>query len=342
MRRLAVFFVVAAALLAAEATLNWWIDPFGTFWKPAALDAAITSNCLLSQELVGNTYPDYKLAVFRHRPTRVFVIGSSRTVKISARPGEQTFTNMGIPNLTPAVLLDVLRAIPRNARRQTVYIGVEAFWFNPSFHGAPSNGWYDKLKYVVSANTLRASLRSLRHAPWEATQRWRRVVVGRRCIIGRTDPSISWRPDGSRLYGYELAPHLYRPLALPFTTDLAKLDLGYYDGFESLSHQSLDQLGATLDVARARGWRVVGFTLPSPTRYVAFLRTNPVVGPQWRAFSRLMPVMFHSRGFAWLDIRNVRSVPCAQDAFADGGFHPDASCSTAIRDRLDALSRRSR
>ena len=54
---------------------------------------------------------------------------------------------------------------------------------------------------------------------------------------------------------------------------------------------------------------------------------------------RLMPVLFHSRGFAWLDLSDVRSVPCAQNAFADGGFHPNASCSAVIRRRLDAAVR---
>jgi hypothetical protein len=340
MRRLAIFVLVAASLLAVEAAFNWWIDPFGTFWKPGAADAALRSNCLLSEELVGNRYAEYKLDLFRRRPTRVFVIGSSRTVKISARPGERTFTNLGIPNATPATVLSVMRAIPRQVPRQTVYLGVEAFWFNPAFAGEPPNGWSDQVKYLVSANTLRASVSSLRRAPWELRRRWRRVEVGGRCIIGRTDVSIAWRPDGSRLYGYELAPHLYHPLALPFTTDLAQLDLGYYNGFESLSTKRLAQLGAALDLARSRGWRVVGFSLPNPTRTLAFLRANPIVGPRWRELSRLLPAMFHRRGFAWLDLSDVRSVPCAQGGFADGGFHPDAVCSTTIRRRLDAAVKR--
>jgi len=336
MRLLVVFFGVAAVLLGAEAAIDWRIDPFGSFAKPAAVDAARASGCLLSQELVGNTYVDYKLALFRRRHTRVFVIGSSRTVKISARRGESTFTNMGIPNVSPAVLLQVLRAIPRGARPLTMYIGVEAFWFNPSFRGPPPNGWFDKLRYLVSGNTFRESLRRIRRAPWELTNRWRRVVIGGRCVIGRTNVSIAWRLDGSRLYGYELAPDLYHPQDLPFTRDLERLDLGYYAGFGSLSKTRVRQFVAALDLARARGWRVVGFTPPNPTRYMQFLRTNSAVGPQWRAFSRLMPRLFHERGFVWLDLSDVRSVPCAQSAFADGGFHANAGCSAKIRRRLDA------
>ena len=341
MRLLALFAAVAALLLGAEALVNWWIDPFGSFAKPGAIDAARRSGCLLSQELVGTTYPEYKLALFRRRHTRTFVIGSSRTVKIAAHPGETTFTNMGLPNVSPAVLLGVLRSL-RDTPRETMYLGVEAFWLNPSFKGPPRNNWYDKVRYLLSGNTLRASLRQLRRAPWELVHRWRRVVVGGRCVIGRTDPSIAWKLDGSRLYGYELLPNLYHPYAGPFTTDLAQLDLGYYDHFDSLSRARLDDLTDALDLAKRRGWRVVGFSLPNPTRYVEVLRTAPEAGPQWRAFTRLMPRLFRSRGFAWLDLSDARSVPCAQDAFADGGFHPDAVCSNAIRRRLDVAARRER
>lgn len=342
MKLLAVFAAVAALLLGSAAALNWWIDPFGSFTKTGAVDAARSSGCLLSQELVGTTYDAYKLALFERRPTRTFVIGSSRTLKIAAWPGERSFTNMGIPNVTPAKLLHVLQAIPASAPPQTVYLGVEAFWFNPDFKGPPRNNWYDKVRYLVSANTLRASLRQLRDAPWELDQRWRRVTIAGRCVIGRTDVSIAWRNDGSRLYGYELAPRLYHPSAGPFTSDLAKLDLGFYDGFTTLSASRLHQLADALDLARRRGWRVVGFTLPNPSRYVTLFRSQPELAPRWRAFTALMPQMFHARGFAWLDLSDVTSVPCAQNAFADRSFHPNAACSTTIRRRLDDAVKRER
>ena len=124
------------------------------------------------------------------------MIGSSRTLKIAAWPDERAFTNMGIPNATPAEILHVLRAIPTRAPRQTMYLGVEAFWFNPDFRGPPRDTWYDRARYLVSANTVRASLRQLRDAPWEVDRRWRRVTIAGRCVIGRTNVSIAWRNDG--------------------------------------------------------------------------------------------------------------------------------------------------
>jgi hypothetical protein len=342
MRLLVVFLAVSALLLGLEAAFNWWVDPFGSFAKPGAIDAARRSGCLLSQELVGNTYPEYKLALFERRHTRTFVIGSSRTVKISAHRGESNFTNMAIPNVMPATLLHVVRAIGDDVPRQTMYVGVEEFWFNPAFTGAPPDGWSQKVRYLVSANTFRQTARQLRRAPWELYRRWRRVQVGRRCVIGRTDVSIAWRQDGSRLYGYELAPRLYHPQALPFTTDLAELDFGFFGGFRSLARSRLDDLVAVLDVARRRHWRVVGFVPPSPSRYARFLSGASPAGPQIRALSRILPSLFRSRGFVWLDLRDVRAVPCSQTAFADGGFHPDAACSDAIRRRLDAAVTRER
>lgn len=336
MRRLLVLLGVAAVLLAGEGVLNWWIDPFGTFWKPGALAEADRRGCLLSEELVGNAYAPFKLAVFRSRPTRTFVIGSSRTVKIAARPGEDTFSNLGIPNITPSTLLDVFRRIPAQAPPQTVYVGVEGFWFNDSFAGGPSAGLYDELRYVLSANTFTQSLRFVRRAPWELRRRWRTVSVAGRCVVGRTDPGLTWRRDGTRLYGFELQPGLYRPTQLPYTTDLGSLDLGYYDDWSRLSQSRLATFEQALRVARARGWRVIGFTLPNPTRVLRVLRSSQ----SFRAFERAMPAVFAKYGFRFVDLSDVRSVPCAQGAFADGIFHPDATCSRAIRARLDALAGR--
>jgi hypothetical protein len=331
--------LVTFSLLGAEAVLNWWIDPFGTFWKAGALTAAERGGCLVSQEMVGNAYPQFKLDVFRHRPTHAFVIGSSRTVKIAAHPQERTFSNLGIPNLTPAVLLHVLRAIPAGAPRQTVYIGVEGFWFNHSFSGAPAAGWYPEAKYLLSGNTFLESVRFVRRAPWELRHRWRRVVVGGRCVIGRTDPGLTWRLDGSRLYGYELQPGLYKPAVVPFTTDVANLDFGYYDGWTGLDAARLRTFDQALTVAQRRGWRVVGFVPPNPSRVARYLRTSGATGPAWKQFEGLMPAVFRRHGFRFVDLTDVRAVPCGQGDFADGTFHPDASCSQRIRDRLDRAAR---
>ena len=107
MARLLVLLGTAAVLLGANAALNWWVDPFGEFWKPAAVREARDSQppCLVSHEVIGGEYLPFKLDVFRARPTRTFVIGSSRVLKIGAWPGERTFANLGMPVISPEIVL---------------------------------------------------------------------------------------------------------------------------------------------------------------------------------------------------------------------------------------------
>ena len=167
-----------------------------------------------------------------------------------------------------------------------MYLGVEAFWFNPDFKGPPRNTWYDKVRYLVSASTVRASLRQLRRAPWELEERWRRVAIARRCVIGRTDVSIAWRNDGSRLYGYELAPRLYHPSAGPFTTDLSKLDFGFYDGFSSLSARASTSSPRRSTSQSSAAGGSSGSRCRTPAVTSRSLRSRRSRRHSWRAFTR--------------------------------------------------------
>src|SRR3954447_13384306 len=135
MPRLVPFLGTALVLLALLAAFNWWVDPFGEFWKPSAVaDArAARPQCLVSHEVIGGEYLPFKLDVFRARPTRTFVTGSSRVLKIGSRPGERTFANLGMPVISPEIVLQEVRALP--ARPLTMYLGVEAFWLNRNFQG---------------------------------------------------------------------------------------------------------------------------------------------------------------------------------------------------------------
>src|SRR4051812_27609003 len=127
MRRLILFIGIFVVVLAGFAAVTWWVDPLGEVWKPSAFAAARQGGCLLSEELVGSEYLRFKLAVFHSRPTRTFVVGSSRVLKIAAHPGERTFANLGYPGSAPSTILAVFRALPAKPV-QTVYVGVEAFW----------------------------------------------------------------------------------------------------------------------------------------------------------------------------------------------------------------------
>ena len=101
MRRLVVFVVVSLALLGGAAAFNWWVDPFAEVWKPGAVADARAAGCLVSQELIGIRYYSFKLDVFAHRPTRTFVVGSSRVLEIASHPGERSSRIWAIPAQRP-------------------------------------------------------------------------------------------------------------------------------------------------------------------------------------------------------------------------------------------------
>jgi hypothetical protein len=346
MARLVAFLGTAVVLLALLAAFNWWVDPFGEFWKPSAVDDARAARpqCLVSHEVIGGEYLPFKLDVFRARPTRTFVTGSSRVLKIGSRRGERTFANLGMPVMSPEILLRELRSLPAG-RRETMYLGVEAFWLNANFKGFDvSPGLEQRARYVLSRSALDESLRIVRRAPYVLLHRWRKERVGSTCVVGRSRPALAWRLDGSRVWSFELDPRTYHPAVDPFTTNLSKLRTGIYDNWDELSPERIHVLEQVLALARARGWRVVGFTPPDGHRYLRFFRSNRVIGPRWRAFARLMPKLFARYGYMWLDFRDARSIPCRQSDFVDGGYHTDAACSMRMRERLDytALSARSK
>src|SRR4051812_7167169 len=266
MRRLLLFIVISLTVLGGFAAMTWWVDPLGEVWKPSAFAAARHDGCLLSQELVGNEYYRFKLAVFHSRPTRTVVVGSSRVLKISARPGERTFSNLGYPGTAPSTIVKLLRALPAKPV-QTVYIGVEAFWFNARYAIPDTDvSAYHLAEYLVSRDAFWTSYQQMRRLSYvRPPKRWRRAVVGTRCTIARDYPSVNWQLDGSRVWSWELDPKGYPKFhATPYRGNLSAWRNGYYADWHSLDRRRLRQLEAALALARARGWRVVGFAPPEP------------------------------------------------------------------------------
>jgi hypothetical protein len=337
MGRLVLFLGTIAVLLGAVAALDRWVDPSGIFFEPGALPAALASDppCLVSRELVGSSYFPFKEQVFRSRPTTTFVVGSSRVLKIRSHPGETTFANVGFPGIGPEILPPLFRDLV-GARKQTAYVGVEFFWFNPSYEVVDYRpSFRAEAENVLGWSTFRSSVDTIRAAPYVLRHRWRREQVGSRCVIGRNDPTIAWAVDGSRVYSFELEPGGFRPPTQTFDPDLQTLRAGYYRDFDSFDEQRVHDLDEALSIAQRAGWKVVGFAPPDPTRYVRLFATAPQTARWWRQWKALMPRLFARHGFAWLDLSDVSSVPCAQDAFVDAGFHTTGACSDRIRVRLD-------
>jgi hypothetical protein len=342
MARLATFVGIVLALLTGAAAFDWWVDPYGDLYKPAALTAAMHAepSCLVSQELVGARYYPFKLDVFHRRPTRRFVVGSSRVLQIRSRPGEPTFANLGYPGTDPETIGALFRALPAKPR-QTVYVGVEAFWFNTQFVSPnPEPSDYQIAQYLLSRATFEGAYRFVRQAPYILTDRWKRQTIGNRCVIGRIFPSIAWNTDGSRVWSWQLDPtrfpHIYKTSP---ARDLATWRNGYYDRWTVLDPARLSALDDALAVARARGWRVVGFAPPEPPGALRLLETEPHVAPHWRAFLRRMPELFRRHGFRWAGLWNGGALGCGPRDYPDA-FHSDTDCSARVRRALDAAAGR--
>ena len=339
MRPLAAFSAGLAAVLGAVALVNWRTDLEGEFYAHDVVAAAERQSCLVSDELVGTvSHLPFKLDLLRLRPRRRAVLGSSRVLRVESRPGERDFVNLAFPGMTPEAIEELLPSLPTGPF--TLYMGTEVFWFNPSF---PVRQFHPSLqsrvRYLLNAGTLRASASLLREAPSLAVDRWRALDVRGTCVLGRTTPTRTWQLDGARVYSFELDSANPVPPPLPYTTDLDRLRAGLYRDWRGrFDYGRLERLDRILDTARRRGWKVVGFAPPDGERYVTLFNTASASREPWRIFWREVPATFRRHGFPFLDLHEMRRIPCPTDAFVDDGYHVDAACSGRIRARLDAAA----
>jgi hypothetical protein len=335
MRRLALFLAIVAALLGGMAAFDWWVDPFGEVWKPDVLAAARRDRCLISEELIGSRYWSFKRDVFFHRPTRTFVVGSSRVLKISARPGERSFANLGYPGTAPETILGLFRSLPARPT-QTVYLGVEAFWFNARYTMPPTNlRAYQVLEYLLARGTFTRAVNLSRQSAQLPWHRWRRDTIGRSCVLDRFNPAIAWRLDGSRVWGWELDPRRFPKFGGgTFNGDLTSWRNGYYAGWSGLDAKRVGVLERALDLAKRRGWRVVGFAPPESAAALRVLESDPRVMVPWHEFLAMIPRLFREHGFEWDDTVDGAVLGCRRADFPDL-FHSDARCSRHLRARLD-------
>lgn len=352
MRRLALLLLIPIVLVTATGLANWQVDPFGWFYERGPLAAATAApgaggeGCLVGDDAIGGvSYLDFKEDVLRSRPaTTTVVVGSSRVLKIGPRPGETTFSNLGLPGLGPKSLGTLFRDVARIAagRPLTVYLDVEFMWLNPSWRHAvefrPS--LLHRIGYVLGRSALVASWHLARRPAGlgAALRGWERESFGGRCVLGRGSPGIAWRSDGVRMYAFELDPQAAPPTSSRFSGSFADLRAGQYAGYTHLDEQAFGRLARVLDSAKAHGWRVVGFAPPDSSAYVKLFSTRPETAASWRAFFERVPALFRKRGLGWLDLRDIVSVPCGQREFVDDGWHVTAACAARIRERLDAAA----
>ena len=331
MRRLVLFISLSLGLLAVGMAFDWWVDPYGYVWKPSAVADARKGNCLVSQELIGARYYSFKLDVFEQRPTRTFVVGSSRVLKIAAHKGEQSFANLGYPGSAPETILKLFRALPAKPA-QTVYLGMEAFWLNHAYAlpaTDPSN--YRVLEYLLGRSVFEQSVSLSRQAHYIATHRWRRTNVGSECVIGRIYPSIAWRVDGSRVWSWELDPKRFPKFGVtPYTGDLSTWRNGYFADWRSLDKARLHRAASHSRAIAAGVCRV--------RRRSRRCADKARIRYPTPAFLRLMPRLFARYG---IRVSTRTDGGSAAGGVSSDAFHTDAACSLRVRDWLDEAARRS-
>lgn len=339
MKALAAFFASLAAVLIVVALVNWRTDLEGEFYDRSTTLAAARASCLVSDELVGSVSRlPFKLDLLKLRRRTVAVVGSSRVLKVRNHPGEAGLVNLGLPGTTPESIAEMAKHLPDGI---TLYIGTEAFWFNPSFPVRQFRPTFrSRVRYLLNGANFRASVALLREEPTLAIDTWRRIALPRGCVLGRASASIAWQLDGSRLYTFELDPAADPLTPLPYTANLQELRAGIYADWRGrFDRNRLGLLDRLLTTAEQRKWKVVGFVPPDGARYVDLFESSSSSRHPWRTFFREVPALFERHGFPFVDLHEMSAIPCEETDFVDDGYHTNAACSGRIRARLDAAVR---
>lgn len=276
------------------------------------------------------------------------VVGTSRAGKIEALPGEHGFVNLNLPGTGPETLAPLVRRLHAMGHgRLTVYLSVESFWFGRGWRTQTffTRSYLRNAKYLLSTQTLHATLEELRRAPGairhpRALRPWAIYRDHGVCVVSRGNTVLAgagnvWAPDGGLWYNEEVTG-----AARPHGQPIASLEHGGFVGTK-LDPRRRAVLDPALRTASSYGWRVVGVALPYSTYWRRRLERDPQSRGVVTAFRHELSGIFARHGFRFLDLTDVRSVPCGEHSFSryDGG-HPDLACARRIRRLLDAAAAR--
>jgi hypothetical protein len=345
MLRISVFLATALGSLAAIGFVNWWLDPAGDryFGGPVAAALAHSPQCFVSVTVLKPpVWTSFKLDLFRRRKAATVVVGTSRVAKVGARAPGERFANLGVPGTGPAVVVGLFRRLhDEHPRPLTVYLGADTFWFKREWKDGVTfqPDRLGELRRLLSAETARETFDVLRRAPGAirhpgALRAWNISRFPRGCAVDEGSSvadgtAQAWGPDGTLYFEPELARtprERGADLFFLFATKSPRLDGG-----------RVEQLGEALQLAERWRWRVVGFLPPVSDGMRARIAGSPPLRAEVARYRDVVPRLFARHGFTFLDLLDVRSVPCRNDdfSFADG-LHAGVACGQAIRARLDA------
>ena len=184
---------VVVILVAAVVGLNRAVDPKGEFYSGEPVETALSSRCLIGDDVVARTYPEFKHDLFRRRKVTRVIFGTN-----GAGAGR---VNLSFPGFGPEHLLDAMRNLEEEtAEREHLGIRIvtRVSWFNtatpvPRF----DNSLGSRLKYLLSPRTLKSSLDLIRKSRTLAFTGWQKESAGGACVVDRGSPSPAWRADGT-------------------------------------------------------------------------------------------------------------------------------------------------
>ena len=259
MRRLLLLAGIVVAIGAAVVFIDRAVDPRNEFYSGEPLTAALKSNCLLGDDVVGaRSRPELKQDLFGR--------ADRKTVAFDAGVDGSRGVNMGFPQFGPASLLDAVRFLDqaRPKGKLTLYVTTDVSWFDPATDiAAPHETFASKLGYLLSPWTLASSLDLMRRSRTLAFTGWEKERVGGSCVVDRGSPEPAWRADGT-FTGTPEAERSSPPTSFAF--------------------DRLTSLDAALAIARSRRWRVVG---RSPA------------APRWETYERELKALFAKHGYRW-------------------------------------------
>jgi hypothetical protein len=243
MRRLALLLLGIVVLLAGGvAAVNGVVDPSNEFYSSGPLEAALSSHCVLADDLVGaRSYPEFKHDLFRRRNVNRVVLG--------ANTGGSMVANMSFPGFGTTHLLDAmtfLASATPHGKRLAIRIATDASWFNVGTRVRSfDESLISRIGYLLSPWTLKSSLDLIRTSRTLAFTGWQKERAGGACVVDRGSPQPAWRRDGT------------------FTGSLPRESTAW-SGF---AWHRLTPLDAALEIAQQRGWRVFGRSTPGPEAY---------------------------------------------------------------------------
>ncbi|MBO4301494.1 MAG: hypothetical protein J5861_07830 [Desulfovibrio sp.] len=339
---------LAACVFLVPYTL-WWIYRSGDVGVERAVAAQKAGDFVLFGSGVSQDFVDYKLQLYAASKPVIAVVGSSRVMQFRGKYFRVPFCNVGGTAGNLPVLRSTLDAMLREHRPQAVIIGLDFWWFSPSWNAdpfkeePPTSGsynygletlkkpWIWLLEGKISLNEVFASLLP------ESLGGFRSDRFG--IMAQQTDDGFG--PDGAWYYTAESTGQK-RPFDYQFADTLKQVtygikafqrDIPSVDSSDAgdISQSHLDAFAEIYCRLKARGIPVFVFIAPLSSRVLDAMRTHERGYPH---LFRLREAL-QARGIEVADFTDPRRFASSDCEFFDGFHGGEVTYARLLRDMAD-------